>query len=225
LIRRGEKNRVKCNYADSEQALNYGVVNQVAETVCPAGQMIVGFKARSGAQINNLEFVCGGNFNDILFKVHLNTNDKNLKSLVAGFGGSSGAGSSMKCTQSYISAIYGKADTLVDRFGVKCGADFQDAGSYGGNGGFNVSPRTCIGGYSSVKVTFSKYVGSISAFCKATNAYQKIGLGIHEDASGIIADLQCNDNQILTGVDINSDVYVDRVTFFCGGSLAYVFED
>jgi hypothetical protein len=131
----------------------------------------------------------------------------------------------VKCTNSYISAIYGKASTLVDRFGVKCGADFQDAGSYGGNGGTNVVLRTCTGGYSSVKVTFDKYVGSISAFCKTSYAFQRIGLGVHKDASAIVGELECNNNQILTGVDINSGAYVDRVTFFCGGSLSYVFED
>jgi hypothetical protein len=209
----------KCAYDNNEQTLNVGEANQWAETVCPAGQVMIGFKVRSGSLIDNLEFVCGGNYNNLekYFCIYYY-----YKSSVAGFGGSGGAGSSRKCSQSYVSAIYGRAGGLVDRFGVKCGANFQDAGYSGGDGGGDVG-YDCIGGYSSVKVSFGKYVGYISAFCKASNAYQSIGAGTHGDGTGVVGELRCSGNQILSGVDLNSGAYIDRATFFCGGSLRYFF--
>lgn len=139
-----------------------------------------------------------------------------------GFGGTGGSISDKHCASNYISMLYGRGGDALDQLGVKCGNDFWDAGNVGGSGG-SYRELSCIGGFTSVKVTYGDFIGKVSAYCKASNSYQSIGEARNGQTNSYTGELRCiGSNQVLVRAVISGGALVDRVTFYCGGNKRYI---
>ena len=137
------------------------------------------------------------------------------------FGSAGGVVTAKSCSSSYISRMYGRQGHAVDRLGFACGDSYSDVGAVGGFGGVDVT-NNCIGGFTSVKVTYGLYVSKINAFCKSSNSYKSMGDGIFTQSYTHNGELKCNSNQVLVSAEISVGDWniVNRVHFICGGILS-----